>query len=90
MAVVKIDLWNEFEEDGPEESPASSQPAKPTATDGSEWRGQYDRRKQPRDESVDEQRQDQVDDETNQPDGSAGDDASSDVAGEMIEHRKAA
>lgn len=35
-------------------SAASLQPSKPTATDGSEWSGQFDRRKQCRDEECDE------------------------------------
>ena len=49
--MTKIDLWNEFEEEGPENPSDSS---KPTARDGSEWTGRFDRRKQPRTEEAQE------------------------------------
>ena len=41
---INNDLWNEFIE----EDPSDDSPPKAVTKDGTEWTGQYDRRKSPR------------------------------------------
>jgi len=79
---AKKDLWEQFSDEiaDPDETPTPALVKKSSATDGSEWSGQFDRRMQPRDNASESDDQ-APDDQAAQASGS-DDQAESDQASE--------